>query len=308
MDKFISTTLGGIPETWDDLRWYLGQSSNQGIYQALNNLLGSFGTNFVVQGCELSGTSPNVSMTEGWIILNGELIKVDAATGIDTTTDYTFTKDSTAFDSSGNKTLQSGGSSQTYNKIRGVLNGSGGTLNVLTGLRYKTQYDEWTEFDITGTSTNLVSNSNATASGSVINLNTGVGSSSHFRYKIVGKTVYWSINADFVIQSHDSGSVGSIVVRNLPWTAKVDQQQAVKMESVFWTANPTLGVSNNTMLTQEAASDTMYINLAVFNTGFLALNRYYQWQTTPSLEVTAVGSTAVTFQYTIKGNGVFEIV
>ena len=309
MDKFITTDLGGIPRTLDDLRWFLGQSSNQGIYQALNNLLGSFGTNFIVQGCEVTGTAPAQSLSEGWIVLNGELLKVDAISGtLDTGVNSTFTKDATDFDASGLKDLQSGGTANTYNKVRGVLSGTGGSLNVLTGDRYKDQFDEWKTFDITGTNTNFVSNSAAT--GLVANdvaLDTANSGSSHFRYKIVGKTVYWSLNADFTIQSNAAGSIGSIVIRNLPFTAKTNQQQAIKMDSVFWNANPTLGVSNTTMLTQNATEDRMIITMSVFNGAALSLNRYYQWQTAPSMEVIAVGSTSVTFQYTINGNGVFEI-
>ena len=308
MDKFKSTYNGGIPRTLNDLRWITGQENNQGIHQALNNMLGSFGTNFIVQGCEVTGTAPTQSLSEGWIYLAGEMLKVDAISGtLNTASDYTFTK-ITTYDTSGDKTLQSTIVGQTYQKDRGVLSGGAGTLNVLTGDRYKNQFDEWKSFDITGINTNFVSNSAAT--GLVINdvaLDTANTGSSHFRYKIVGKTVYWNINADFTIQSNDTGSIGSIVIKNLPFKAKVKQQTSVKMDSVFWNANPTLGISNTTVLTQDESNDRMLITMSVFNGAAISLNRYYQWQTTPSMEVVAVGSTSVTFRYTINGSGVFEI-
>ena len=107
MDKFRTIGLGGLPFTLDDFRWFFGRldAPNEGIYQAFNNILGGFGNNFIVQGVVASGSSPNVAITEGWVLLDGELIKVDAQTGIDTTTDNKFVK-VTTFQSGGNKTFQ----------------------------------------------------------------------------------------------------------------------------------------------------------------------------------------------------------
>jgi len=307
MDRFISTALGGIPEAWDDLRWYLGQANNQGIYQALNNLLGAFGTNFVVQGCEVSGAAPNQSMTEGWIILGGELLKVDAiASGLDTTTDYTFTKDNSVFDSTGDKDLKNGVTGvQTYNKIRGVLSGGAGTLNVLTGDRFKDQYDNYKTFDVTGTAGNFVCNENASGTGSDRPFFSGAASSS-FRYNIVGKTVYWHINIEnFIINSQDTlGSpIFSLIFRNLPWTAKVKQVNTVYLEGITSTGS----VSNHARLIQEAGSNRMRVVQAVFDDSPVALNRFYTWFDSTSMDERNTLVTNLTAGWTLTGSGTFEI-
>lgn len=128
MDKFLSVALGGIPKAWNDFRWFLGQASNQGIYQALNNLLGSYGSNVILQGCVVDLTVPAVAtMTEGWIYLGGELLKVEANAGFDSTTVFFFAKVVTT-DTTGDKTLKSLASASTYQKNRAVLNSASGSL------------------------------------------------------------------------------------------------------------------------------------------------------------------------------------
>ena len=85
MDKLKTTDLGGFPFVLDDIRQLLGRltsPANHGIYQAFNNLLRGFGDNLIVQGVVASGTTPNISITEGWVLLDGELITVVAQTNI----------------------------------------------------------------------------------------------------------------------------------------------------------------------------------------------------------------------------------
>ena len=127
MDKFKTIGLGGLPFTLDDFRWFFGRlgSPNEGIYQAFNNLLRGFGDDFIVQGVVASGTTPNIAITEGWVLLAGELLKVDAQTGI--STNKTFVK-VTTFDSRGNKTFQNASVEDTYEKNRAVATGTGGNL------------------------------------------------------------------------------------------------------------------------------------------------------------------------------------
>ncbi len=153
MDKLRTDLLGGLPFVLDDIRQFLGRltsPANHGIYQAFNNILGGFGTDFIVQGCVVSGSTGAFSITEGWILLSGELIKVDAQGPFDEAVDGTFTK-VTTFDSRGNKEFLNGSIADTYEKNRGVLSGLGGTLafdgNTFSDLRSIT--------DISGTDTPL---------------------------------------------------------------------------------------------------------------------------------------------------------
>ena len=126
MDKLKTSATGGFPFVLNDIRQFLGRlSGSQGIYQAFNNLLRGFGDDFIVQGVVASGTTPNIAITEGWVLLAGELLKVDAQTGI--STNKTFVK-VTTFDSRGNKTFQNATVEDTYEKNRAVATGTGGNL------------------------------------------------------------------------------------------------------------------------------------------------------------------------------------
>jgi len=130
MDKFKTIGVGGLPHTLNDFRQFLGRldAPSEGIYQAFNNVLRGYGDNFIVQGCVLSGSTGAFSITQGWILLSGELIKVDAQGPFDEASDSTFTK-VTTFDSRGTKTFLNGSINETYEKNRGVISGSGGTLD-----------------------------------------------------------------------------------------------------------------------------------------------------------------------------------
>ena len=130
MDKLFTKNVGGFPLVLDDLRQFFGRldAPSEGIYQAFNNILRGYGDNFIVQGIVASGTSPNVSITEGWVILDGELIKVDAQTGIDTSSDNKFVK-VTTFDSRGTKTFLNGAIEDTYEKNRAIIQGTSGNLD-----------------------------------------------------------------------------------------------------------------------------------------------------------------------------------
>ena len=130
MDKFKTIAVGGLGLILDDFRWFFGRltNPNDGMYEAFNNLLRGYGDNFIVQGVVASGTTPNVAITEGWVILDGELIKVDAQTGIDTASDNKFVK-VTTFDPRGTKTFLNGSINETYEKNRAVVQGTSGNLD-----------------------------------------------------------------------------------------------------------------------------------------------------------------------------------
>lgn len=129
MDKYKSVDLGGMPFVLNDFRWFLGQIvvGNQGIYAALNNLLRGFGDDFIVQGCTLGGVSGAYTLTEGWIMLGGELLKVDAQAAFNEAINSKFIK-VTTYDSAGDKQMRNGATAQTYQVNRGVISGTSGNL------------------------------------------------------------------------------------------------------------------------------------------------------------------------------------
>ena len=130
MDKFKTIGVGGLGLVLDDFRWFFGRltNPNDGMYEAFNNLLRGFGENFIVQGVVLSGSTGAFSITEGWVILDGELVKVDAQGPFDEANDSKFVK-VTTFDSRGNKTFLNGAIEDTYEKNRAVIQGTSGNLD-----------------------------------------------------------------------------------------------------------------------------------------------------------------------------------
>lgn len=217
MDKFKTIAVGGLGLILDDFRWFFGRltNPNDGMYEAFNNLLRGYGDNFIVQGVVASGTTPNVAITEGWVILDGELIKVDAQTGINTTTNNKFVK-VTTFDSRGTKTFLNGSINETYEKNRAVVQGTSGnldfdanTLNDIVGLT------EWTDFEFNG---NDFVTGNQGPTNWVVEL---PGDVTNARFRIRGKTV------DIQISINNSGFTGppgndsgELRIENLPFSAK----------------------------------------------------------------------------------------
>jgi hypothetical protein len=121
MDK-LNTPIpsNGFPINWNDFRYFLGITPySNGLYQAMAGILKHYGDNFIVSGCEISGG--NVS--EGWVLLDGELIKVDAHTATD---DY-YAKVVT-YNSDGNKQTQLGSAVDAYEQNRAESTASSGNL------------------------------------------------------------------------------------------------------------------------------------------------------------------------------------
>lgn len=216
MDKLATKNVGGFPLILDDLRQFFGRldAPSEGIYQAFNNLLRGFGDNFIVQGVVASGTTPNVEITEGWVILDGELIKVDAQTGINTTTNNKFVKETT-FNSRGTKTFLNGSIAETYEINRAVVQGTSGnldfdgdTLNDIIGL------SEWKDFIFNGN--DFVVDTQGGGNNWDVTLPSDI-TTAQFRKR--GKTVDISIFIDgFGISIATSAAL--LIIKNFPFTSK----------------------------------------------------------------------------------------
>jgi len=200
MDRLKTTDTGGFPLRLDDIRWMLGQG-NEGIYEALNHLLRGLGDNFIVQGVVASGTTPNVAITEGWVMLDGELLKVDAQSSIDTSTDNTFLKQTT-FDASGSKTFQDLSVNDTYQKDRAVVSGLAGNLDHngddiqdLFGL------SEWTQVSIANIDMKTIASA----------VWDDGGGTTYASYKVIGKTMH--LHFEFSSSSTATSSTSGFVFK-----------------------------------------------------------------------------------------------
>lgn len=131
MRRFLTDGInGGVPVVLDDLRWFLGQpfpATGDGIYQIINDMLLDYGANFIIQGCDLGGSTGAFTLTKGWIMLDSELVKVEAQTAFDESTDDSFVNAAT-FDSDGLKTLLNGTTANTYENNKATITGLTGNL------------------------------------------------------------------------------------------------------------------------------------------------------------------------------------
>jgi|GEM_PF-4269410 len=120
MNKLLTTPTGGFPFVLDDLRWI-----DDGIRDGFKGL-----ASFLATNCVLSGVTPtgfgtsSFTYTAGYILLNGEVLAVDAsAAPIDTATNtYVYVEVITSNDSAGLKVFEDSSSADTYQIRKGVLN------------------------------------------------------------------------------------------------------------------------------------------------------------------------------------------
>lgn len=124
MDKFINTSNGGISLVNNDFRWS-DESIRDFIDNHLSDLAVTIGSNgnFYLSGVNISYSAPNYIITEGYVYINGEIVKVDAQTCnplfLLPTEEYRFEVVET-YDTTGAKVTLSGTNINTYKKRRAV--------------------------------------------------------------------------------------------------------------------------------------------------------------------------------------------
>lgn len=151
MNRLITSGFtGGFPYLLDDLRWV-----DDSYRDALTNLLigiASGHTSFIIQGCECDGGygDPYTVMNEGYIMLDGEILKVDKHTvpfffnGSFHNTHFT---KRVTYNLSGNKVSKDNSySGSTYQENRGYLSGEVGTL-AYNGARFSSIFKQIVDVD-----------------------------------------------------------------------------------------------------------------------------------------------------------------
>lgn len=172
MDYLKVTDTGGIPYNNDDFTW-LENAPRDAIFGLFADLAVGTNTNFIISGCVATlDPGVDVSVTAGYIFLNGEVLEVEAQTVADSgTVDlYAYGK-VTTYDTSGDKTTKDGGSISTYQKNRGVITAisgsvSGTQLDPVSGdrlgrkldLYIPTQFEDWKEVGNDGGATTYIGN------------------------------------------------------------------------------------------------------------------------------------------------------
>jgi len=119
---------GGEPDMVEEDFMRMQLSNRDFIQESLGDF--SFDFNFIISGCVPTLTSSQITVTEGYIMLRGDILKVDAHTVLDTEGDNRYKyKKVTTYESGGDKTYVNGVSHQTWKKERGVLESTKNTLN-----------------------------------------------------------------------------------------------------------------------------------------------------------------------------------
>lgn len=128
MNKLLTNFNGGFPFVLDDVRFL-----QDAIWQGLEGLTKAFG-NCRLVGAVVSDNGTSYDVTEGFIILNGEVLYVPADSvpaGADIE-DYGFLVSET-FDAAGDKVFQDASTQQTYQLRTAKLAFVAGNPNGLTG-------------------------------------------------------------------------------------------------------------------------------------------------------------------------------
>lgn len=123
----IPSPSNGIRLYWDDIEFLNGYGSiTAGIIQAVTSITKAYGDNFIVQGCTDLGGGV---ISAGWIMLDGELLKVDQHTA----TDSYFEK-VTQTNTTGDRDDKLGNPINIYQQQRATATAATGNLTT-TGLR-----------------------------------------------------------------------------------------------------------------------------------------------------------------------------
>jgi len=206
------------------------QAANRLALHGLTKGLSS--ENFIVSGCVTTPNGSNIDITEGYIFLDGELIKVDAQINVPDTEGNGFYKyeKQTAFEAGGDKTYLDSTPRQTWEKNRGVavsVAAIGADLSVKNGKRFTdiVNGDDWTPVTIAGTDWTLIdvyvrmvdkytmviigrcSANDATPSSTILTLPTGFWPANLNRLSIPQKGYGTSTVFDFLVNVATNGTI-----------------------------------------------------------------------------------------------------
>lgn len=128
MNDFKTDANGGIPYVFDDYRWE--HDADKRAFFALVNGLAKEEDVVIIQGVEITGTGTTQNVSEGYVLIEGEVVQVDAhtTTNLDAGIDYRHILITESFDAAGLKNLEDGGTADTYRKRRATIEGESGTI------------------------------------------------------------------------------------------------------------------------------------------------------------------------------------
>lgn len=121
MNSLKTDINGGFPWVLDDWRWQVDQFEH-----ALHNLVAGLAVDQVnarIIGVEITGSGSTLDVSEGYLLIDGEVVRVDAHTtpNLELGFDYYFVEITETFDAAGLKNLEDGGTGDAYRKRRATI-------------------------------------------------------------------------------------------------------------------------------------------------------------------------------------------
>jgi len=207
MNSLKTDINGGLPWVLDDFRFHHDQTR-----EALTAII--LGLNIDGLNCRLQGVigtwnGSTWDVSAGYLFINGEVVRVDAQTGLadtDAGFDYYYVTVSETFDAAGLKSLEDGGTADTYKKRRGIINANGANP---VGADLKITMSGVSGGDLFSTLASIVANSGVdtpwiTVNATSLSVNTGTIVEGTFSYRTVNGRIEVSFNMGFTFGAINS--------------------------------------------------------------------------------------------------------
>ncbi len=117
MKKLITNINGGFPFVLDDIRWM--DEGHIERFKAILDAFGLTGQDFIISGCQVTSTSTDYQISDGYVYINGDIRKVVSHTiqKIPPAGNGHFWTTYENYDPSGNKTFEDGSTHDTYKNL-----------------------------------------------------------------------------------------------------------------------------------------------------------------------------------------------
>lgn len=308
MNKFITTDVGGLPIVLDDFRFI-----DDSVREAFFGIVTAWGVtneeSYILSGCEIT-LGVNISVAAGYVVIQGEVYKFNAQsiTGSAPSGEEVTFVPSTAFDSAGNKTFDSGGTFDTYQLRTAALQ-----YNVIAATNFKLFAAKtinekiatatapflgaWQTIDLSGNA-DVMQNDNTTGTGNDISLTTAPQAGDYLRYNINGKTITINFYFQVTTTTNTASAASSLIIKNLPFTFENINQNGV------FIANSGINeaASGTHPVKMEAASNRLVFQLLSTQGNNLSFNRKYELNAPPAKSLTPTADLLTSFGWIVSGS------
>ena len=311
MNKLITTDLGGFPFVLDDIRF-----EQDAVRNAFYGILTAWGItddeSFILSGCEVTTGGGNYNVAAGYVVLSGEVFKVDAHSVAIVGGQTYFWQISETNDPAGLKVFEAGPSYNTYKVRKAVVIGSIGTPVSYLPMLAPTIHEKitektaasrgtWAAFDVT---TNTTSYNDASGTSLNSPLVANPDGNSDFSYIVTGNKVEISFTlSNLKLIDASTNEIRSVIIENLPFSFDGSQYRTCDLYG---------GATSATLFSQQGICRVLNgENRIIFNLRNLAatlkFNRKYEFQTTPSIELQEQADGSFQPIWTIRGGATFKI-